>query len=79
MNGSCEIKGKPVGRKALLRSWYFWKPFTGFAIGSLAGLIYYYYILSGSGSSPVTSGPLSNAFFGGMIGLFIVKRPCSRC
>ena len=79
MNRSCEIKDKPTGWKALLKTWYFWKPFVGFSVGAVAGLIYYYYILSGSGSSPVTSGPISNALFGGLIGLFIVKRPCSNC
>ncbi len=79
MNGSCEINKKPKGWQALLTSWYFWKPFIGFTVGSLAGLIYYYYVLSGSGSSPITSGPVSNALFGGMIGFFIVKRPCSSC
>jgi len=76
---TCEIKDRPKEWQARLKSWYFWKPFAGFAVGALAGLIYYYFILSDQGSSPVTSGAGSNAFFGGMIGLLIVKRPCSRC
>ncbi len=79
MNRSCEVNSQPKGWSAKLRSWYFWKPIVGFLIGSVAGLLYYYYYSIESHGSSVTGDPLSNALFGGMIGLFIVKRPCSTC
>jgi hypothetical protein len=79
MNSSCKIENKPKGWKAMMKSWYFWKPIAGFSIGAVAGIFYYYYFGSASGSSPVTSDLYSNALFGGMIGFIIVKRPCSTC
>lgn len=79
MSNSCEIRNKPKDRKTLLRSWYFWKPVLGFSLGAVAGLMYYYFYGAASGGSPITSDLYSNAFFGGIIGLFIVKRPCSTC
>jgi LytS/YehU family sensor histidine kinase len=79
MSSSCEIENKPKGWKAMLQSWYFWKPFIGFSVGVVAGILYYNYYGSTPGSSPVTSDLYSNALFGGMIGFFIVKRPCSSC
>ncbi len=79
MSEACEINNRPKGWAALLKSWYFWKPIVGFTTGVIAGIAYYYYIGVTSGSSVVTSDIYSNALFGGMIGLFIVKRPCSTC
>jgi len=79
MSSSCEIENKPKGWKSMLQSWYFWKPFVGFSAGAVVGILYYHYYGSTSGSSPVTSDLYSNALFGGMIGFFIVKRPCSSC
>ncbi len=79
MSESCKIKNRPKGWSALLKSWYFWKPIVGFSIGAVAGLLYYHYYGSASGSSTVTSDPYSNAFFGGLIGFIAVKRPCCAC
>ena len=79
MSSLCEIENKPKGWSAMLKSWYFWKPFVGFTAGAIAGGLYYYYFGAASGTSPVTSDLYSNALFGGMIGFFIVKRPCSTC
>jgi LytS/YehU family sensor histidine kinase len=79
MSSSCEIENKPQGWSAMLKSWYFWKPVLGIFIGAVAGILYYYYFGSESRSSPVTSDLYSNALFGGMIGFFIVKKPCSSC
>lgn len=79
MSNSCEIDNKPKGWQAMLKSWYFWKPVLGFSVGAIAGLLYYYYYGCTSGCSVVTTNPYSSAFFGGMIGFFIVKRPCSTC
>jgi hypothetical protein len=79
MNSSCQIENKPKGWSVMLKTWYFWKPFAGFIAGAFAGILYFYYLGSASPSSPVTSDIYSNAIFGGMIGLLIVKRPCSTC
>ena len=78
MSSSCEIENKPKGWSALLKTWYFWKPFAGFTAGAIAGALYFYFGAA-SGTSPVTSDLLSNTMFGGMIGFFILKRPCSSC
>jgi len=79
MSSSCQIENKPKGWSVVLKSWSFWKPFAGFTAGAIAGMLYFYYFGSASLSSPVTSDIYSNAIFGGMIGLLIVKRPCSTC
>ena len=79
MSSSCEIDERPKGWQALLKSWYFWKPFVGISVGALAGLFYYYYFGAGSGISSITSDPWSNTTFGGMIGFLITKKPCSTC
>jgi len=79
MSGSCEIENRPKGWQALLKSWYFWKPFVGITAGAVAGVLYYYYFGAASGGSVITSDLYSNALFGGMIGFFIVKKPCSTC
>ena len=79
MSSSCEIDNKPKGWQAMLKSWYFWKPVLGFSVGAIAGFLYYYYYGCTSGCSAVTTNPYSSTLFGGMIGFFIVKRPCSSC
>ena len=35
MDGSCEVTNKPKGWRALLKSWYFWKPVAGFVAGAV--------------------------------------------
>ncbi len=79
MDGSCEVINRPKGWRALLKSWYFWKPIAGFFAGAVAGALYFIYIGSASGSSPVTHDIISNGLFGGMIGYFFVRRPCRAC
>lgn len=79
MDGSCDVTKKPIGWRASLKSWYFWKPIVGFVAGTLAGAIYFVYLGSASGSSPVTHDIISNGLFGGMIGYFFVRRPCRAC
>ncbi len=81
MENKCEIKPKPSNFKELLKSWYFWKPFTGVATGGLAGFLYYYFIGCSSGSCPITGNPYMSIIWGGLLGLFIVKSPCAsgRC
>jgi LytS/YehU family sensor histidine kinase len=79
MKGSCDIDNKPKGWSAMLKSWYFWKPFVGFSVGAVVGLLYYQYFGCTTTCSLVASNPYSSAIFGGVIGFFIVKRPCSTC
>ena len=79
MDVSCEGINKPKGWRAHLKSWYFWKPIAGFFAGAAAGALYFIYIGSASGSSPVTNDIISNGLFGGMIGYFFVRRPCRAC
>jgi len=79
MGSSCEIQNKPKGLKAMLKSGYFWKPFIGIFIGATAGFLYYHFYGCESGTCAITGSPYSSTIFGGLIGLFIVKRPCSNC
>lgn len=81
MENHCELKAKPKNLKELLRSWHFWKPFIGIAIGSIGGFLFYYFVGCASGSCPITSSPYASIIWGGLLGLFIVKSPCSsgRC
>jgi len=81
MENNCEVKPKPANIKALLKSWYFWKPFLGVAIGSLAGFSYYYFVGCSSGGCAITGNPYMSTIWGGLLGLFLVKSPCSsgRC
>ena len=75
MNSSCKVETRPKGWSALFRSWYFWKPALGFAGGVAVGLWFYYYG-GGPQSSNMTNDPVSSALFFGLLGIFIVKRPC---
>lgn len=81
MENNCEVKPKSRTLKEFLKSWDFWKPFLGVFIGGLAGFIYYYYVGCSSGSCAITSNPYMSIIWGAMLGLFIVKSPCSsgRC
>lgn len=77
MENSCETK--PKGLKALLKSWYFWKPFLGIVIGAIAGFLFYHFYGCQSGTCAITSNPFSSIAFGGLFGYFLIARPCSTC
>ncbi len=77
MANSCEVK--PKGLKALLKSWYFWKPFLGIVIGAIAGFLYYHFYGCQSGTCAITGNPFSSVIFGGLLGFFIVAKPCKTC
>ena len=79
MEKSCEVKPKPKTVKEFFSSWYFWKPFLGFFIGALVGFLYYYFVGCSSGSCAITSNPYMSILWGGLLGLFLVKSPCSNC
>ena len=78
MDNNCEVKPKPATIKAFFKSGYFWKPFLGIAIGGLAGFLYYYFEGYSSGNNGITSNPYMSILYGGLLGLFVVKSPCSR-
>jgi hypothetical protein len=62
--------------KDILKSRYFWKPFSAVAIGGIAGFMYYYFVGCASGSCAITSNPYASIIWGGLLGLFVVKSPC---
>jgi hypothetical protein len=78
MDNNCEIKSKPRTLKEILKSWYFWKPFSAVALGGLAGFLYYYFVGCTSGNCAISSNPYMSIIWGGLLGLFLVKSPCSR-
>jgi hypothetical protein len=78
MDNNCEIKSKPRTLKEILNSWYFWKPFSAVALGGLAGFLYYYFVGCTSGNCAISSNPYMSIIWGGLLGLFLVKSPCSR-
>jgi hypothetical protein len=78
MENNCEIKPQPKTFKEMLKSRRFWKPFLGVALGGAAGFLYYHFIGCSSGSCAITSNPVMSTVWGGLLGLFLVKSPCSR-
>lgn len=79
MNESCENDIKPKNFKELIRSAYFWKPTAGVILGGIAGFLYYYFVGCASGTCGITSNPFTSVLFEGVMGLFIVNRPCKTC
>ena len=79
MKESCDNDIRPQNFKQLIRSAYFWKPAAGVIVGGAAGFLYYYFVGCVSGSCGITSNPFTSVLFGGVMGLFIVNRPCKTC
>jgi hypothetical protein len=77
MENNCEVKSRPTNIKDFFKSWYFWKPFLGVTIGGLVGFLYYYFVGCTSGHCAITSSPYMSIIWGGLLGLFVVKSPCS--
>jgi len=78
MENNCETKPRQKTIKEMLKSWHFWKPLLGISIGGLLGFSYYYFIGCSSGSCAITSSPYMSTIWGGLLGLFLVKSPCSK-
>ena len=78
MENNCEVKSTTVSAKEFFKSGNFWKPFLGVTLGGLAGFLYYYFVGCSSGSCAITSSPYMSTIYGGLMGLFVVKSPCSR-
>ena len=79
MKESCETDNKPKTFKGLIKSSYFWKSALGVIIGGTAGFLYYHFAGCNSGSCGIASNPVSSIIVGGLMGLFIVSRPCKTC
>jgi len=79
MKETCETDSKPKNFNELIRSWYFWKPVSAVLIGGILGFLYYYFVGCASGTCAITSNPFLSILMGGVMGLFIVNRPCKTC
>lgn len=66
-----------ISIKELVKSWFSWKPFLGIVLGALAGYLYYHFVGCESGTCAITSSPYVSTLWGGMMGLMLVKSPCS--
>jgi len=79
MKESCETENKPKTFKEFIRSSNFWKPASGVIIGGIAGFLFYHFEGCNSGSCGIAGNPVSSVIMGGLMGLFIVNRPCKSC
>jgi len=79
MTESCEKNNNPKTFRELVRSSYFWKPAIAFVIGGRLGYLYYHFEGCTSDSCGITGNPFTSVIFGGLLGLFIVNRPCKTC
>ena len=77
MEDNLEVKEKASTGKEFLKSSNFWKPLLGIALGGIAGFLYYHYVGCSSGSCAITGNPFMSTAYGSMLGLFLVKSPCS--
>jgi hypothetical protein len=75
-----EIQGMDTRTKLVnrLKTWRFWKNIVAVFIGALAGFLYYHFVGCTSGECAITSNPYMSAFYGGLLGLFLVNSPCAR-
>jgi hypothetical protein len=76
MDSNCIVTPKPKSVKEFFKSWYFWKPFIGIAIGGLGGFLYYHFVGCTSGTCPITSNPFGSIIAGGLFGFLIAGSPC---
>jgi hypothetical protein len=72
------IYTKLKSEKSFFKSWRFWRPFLGVAIGGLSGFLYYHFVGCSSGQCAITSSPYMSTIYGSLLGFFLVNSPCSR-
>lgn len=77
MENNLEAEAKKESIKPFYKTWNFWKPFLGITLGGIGGFMYYHYVGCASGSCAITGNPFMSTAYGGMLGLFLVKSPCS--
>ncbi len=78
MEDNLDAKGERMTLKAFLKSGNFWKTFLGIGLGGLGGFLYYHFVGCSSGSCAITGSPYLSTVYGSLLGLFLVKSPCSR-
>ncbi|MCX6270283.1 MAG: hypothetical protein NTU44_03515 [Bacteroidetes bacterium] len=76
MNSSCKTKIEDIPLKERMKTWAFWKATIAVLAGGTGGYLYYHFIGCSSGSCAITGNPYISIFFGGLVGYFLVKRPC---
>lgn len=64
--------------KELINTWTFWKPIVAVAVGTILGLLNYFFVGCTSGNCAITSNPYLSMAIGGLMGLFVANSPCSR-
>ncbi len=79
MNESCDNSPQPKTFREAIRSKKFWKSASAIIIGGILGYVYYYFEGCASGTCAITSSPILSVIFGGVLGLFVISRPCSSC
>ncbi|MEI6853860.1 MAG: DUF6132 family protein [Bacteroidota bacterium] len=79
MNENCNNTTKPGTFRELIRSKRFWKPASAVIVGGVLGYSYYYFEGCASGTCAITSSPIMSVIFGGVLGLFVMSRPCRSC
>jgi hypothetical protein len=79
MNEKCDNTPRPKTFRELIRSKWFWKPASAAIVGGILGYSYYYFEGCASGTCGISSSPIMSTIFGGVMGLFIISRPCSSC
>ena len=77
MEENISTEEKTEAKKPFYKTMNFWKPFLGITLGAIAGFSYYHYVGCSSGSCAITGNPYMSIVYGGFLGLFLVKSPCS--
>jgi len=77
MSDSCKTDNETLPIRERIKTWYFWKPVLFTVLGGLGGFLYYYFVGCTSGSCAITGNPYASIAFGGLMGYFLVNRPCA--
>jgi len=73
MDSNLSVTPKPKSAGEFFKSWNFWKPFLGIAVGGFGGFLYYYFVGCNSGTCPITSTPYGSIIMGGLLGYLLIS------
>ena len=73
MDSNFSVTPEPKPAREFFRSWNFWRPFLGVAVGGTGGFLYYYFIGCNSGTCPITRTPYGSILMGGLLGYLILS------